>query len=102
VVGFFISLNSSELHAKFGGEDSGYKVSGGLHGVGASVVNALSIHTKVQVHRQGGIYEQEFKIGKKLYDVKKIGKSDKTGTITQFTPDAEIFKEGTTFDLNKI
>lgn len=92
------------LHAggKFGGEDSGYKVSGGLHGVGASVVNALSIHTKVQVHRQGGIYEQEFKIGKKLYDVKKIGKSDKTGTITQFTPDAEIFKEGTTFDLNKI
>jgi DNA gyrase subunit B len=92
------------LHAggKFGGEDSGYKVSGGLHGVGASVVNALSVHTKVQVHRQGGIYEQEYKIGKKLYDVKKVGKSDKTGTIVQFTPDAEIFKEGTKYDLDTI
>jgi DNA gyrase subunit B len=86
------------LHAggKFGGE--GYKVSGGLHGVGASVVNALSTKTIVEVHRQGGVYMQEYSIGKKKYDTKKTGKSDKTGTIVTFTPDGEIFKEGTTFD----
>jgi DNA gyrase subunit B len=92
------------LHAggKFGGENSGYKVSGGLHGVGASVVNALSIHTKVNVHKDGGIYEQSYKIGKKLADVKKVGKTDNHGTIVEFTPDAEIFKEGTKFDLERV
>lgn len=81
------------LHAggKFGGADGGYKVSGGLHGVGASVVNALSIHTRVVVHRDGGIYLQEYVIGKKKADVKKIGKSDRTGTIVTFRPDDEIF-----------
>lgn len=83
------------LHAggKFGGEDSGYKVSGGLHGVGASVVNALSTHTKVIVHRDGSIYMQEYERGKKKADVKKIGKSDTTGTIVLFQPDPEIFSE---------
>ncbi|MEX0931414.1 MAG: DNA topoisomerase subunit B [Candidatus Paceibacterota bacterium] len=81
------------LHAggKFGGD--GYKVSGGLHGVGASVVNALSIYTGVEVHRDGGQYIQEYSQGKKKADVKKIGSSDKHGTIVTFEPDIEIFKE---------
>ncbi|MDB5239144.1 MAG: gyrB [Candidatus Parcubacteria bacterium] len=92
------------LHAggKFGGEDSGYKVSGGLHGVGASVVNALSIYAQVLVHREGGIYMQEYSQGRKKAAVKKIGSSKLHGTITTFEPDAEIFKEGTTFDPSRI
>lgn len=84
------------------GEDGSYKVSGGLHGVGASVVNALSIYTRAEVYRQGGVYEQEYVIGKPKAGVKKIGKSDKTGTITTFKPDAEIFKEGTKFDWDRV
>jgi DNA gyrase subunit B len=90
------------LHAggKFGGE--GYKVSGGLHGVGASVVNALSIFCEVVVHRDGGIYVQEYKQGKKKFAVKKIGSSKLHGTITTFEPDAEIFKEGVVFDFNRV
>jgi DNA gyrase subunit B len=83
-------------------EDGSYKVSGGLHGVGASVVNALSIYTRAEVHRQGGVYEQEYVIGKPKAGVKKIGKSDKNGTITTFKPDAEIFKEGTKFDWDLV
>lgn len=81
------------LHAggKFGGEDSGYKVSGGLHGVGASVVNALSIYCKVEVHRDGGMYRQEYSQGKKKAAVKKIGSSKLHGTITTFEPDTAIF-----------
>ncbi len=91
------------LHAggKFGGEDSGYKVSGGLHGVGASVVNALSIFCKVEVHREGGIWMQEYSQGKKKANVKKIGSSKLHGTIVTFEPDIEIFKE-IKFDWNKI
>ncbi|MDD4988882.1 MAG: DNA topoisomerase subunit B [Candidatus Pacebacteria bacterium] len=89
------------LHAggKFGGE--GYKVSGGLHGVGASVVNALSIYTQVIVHRDGGKYMQEYKQGKKKAAVKKIGSSKLHGTIVTFEPDIEIFKE-IKFEWNKI
>ncbi len=81
------------LHAggKFGGE--GYKVSGGLHGVGASVVNALSIFCKAEVHRDGGQYIQEYSQGKKKSNVKKIGSSKMNGTIITFEPDEEIFKE---------
>ena len=81
------------LHAggKFGGE--GYKVSGGLHGVGASVVNALSIYTRVDVHRDGGHFFQEYKQGKKKAAVKKIGSSKLQGTAVIFEPDTEIFKE---------
>lgn len=92
------------LHAggKFGGEDSGYKVSGGLHGVGASVVNALSNYTKVLVHRDGGIHLQEYSQGKRKAAVKKIGSSKSHGTITTFEPDPTIFKEGTIFDFNRI
>ena len=92
------------LHAggKFGGEDSGYKVSGGLHGVGASVVNALSEHTKVIVHKDGAIHMQEYKIGKALAKVKQIGKTTHNGTITFFKPDVTIFKDGINWNWEKI
>ena len=92
------------LHAggKFGGEDSGYKVSGGLHGVGASVVNALSEHTKVLVHKDGSIHMQEYKIGKSLGKVKVVGKTKNQGSIVFFKPDATIFKEGTEWNWDKI
>jgi DNA gyrase subunit B len=81
------------LHAggKFGGES--YKVSGGLHGVGVSVVNALSIWMKVEVERDGGKYEQEYKRGKPEYKVRKVGASKNHGTRVTFSPDAEIFSE---------
>ncbi len=81
------------LHAggKFGGEGSGYKVSSGLHGVGSSVVNALSSWMKAEVHRDGAMHVQEYKRGKPVADVKKMGKSDKRGTIITFQPDKEIF-----------
>lgn len=90
------------LHAggKFG--DGGYTVSGGLHGVGASVVNALSIHTKVEVHQDGGKHVQEYVIGKPKAKVKMVEKSKEHGTVTTFKPDAEIFKEGTEFDYKWI
>jgi DNA gyrase subunit B len=90
------------LHAggKFGGE--GYKVSGGLHGVGASVVNALSIFCQVTVHRDGGVYMQEYSQGKKKSAVKKIDSSKLHGTIVCFEPDKEIFKEGVIFDFNSV
>lgn len=85
------------LHAggKFGG--SGYKVSGGLHGVGASVVNALSSWLKVEVHRDGKVYVQEYERGRVLYDLKVVGKTNRTGTIVSFMPDSEIFTETTEF-----
>ena len=81
------------LHAggKFGGE--GYKVSGGLHGVGASVVNALSSYTEVMVHRDGGLHMQEYSQGKKKAAVKKLKSSKLNGTIVTFKPDTEIFKD---------
>lgn len=89
------------LHAggKFGGE--GYKVSGGLHGVGASVVNALSIYCKAEVCRDGGRYIQEYSQGKKKGAVKKVGSSKLHGTIITFEPDEEIFKD-IKFDWNTI
>ena len=77
------------LHAggKFGG--GGYKVSGGLHGVGASVVNALSAHLSVQVFQDGKIYQQEYARGKYLYDLKVVGGTDRTGTTIRFLPDVK-------------
>ncbi len=92
------------LHAggKFGGDGSGYKVSGGLHGVGASVVNALSTYTRAEVHKDGDIYAQEYAIGVKKGAVKKIGKTKNNGTIITFEPDPTIFKDTTTFDLKTI
>ncbi|RCX15558.1 DNA gyrase subunit B [Fontibacillus phaseoli] len=88
------------LHAggKFGG--GGYKVSGGLHGVGVSVVNALSEKVVVQVNRDGHTYQQEYHRGAPQYDVKQVGDSDITGTKTTFHPDPEIFTETTVFDYN--
>jgi DNA gyrase subunit B len=90
------------LHAggKFGGE--GYKVSGGLHGVGVSVVNALSIWACAEVHRDGGSYIQEYARGKKKAAVKKVGASKYHGTIITFEPDPQIFKEGIAFDFDKV
>ena len=82
------------LHAggKFGGDDSGYKVSGGLHGVGASVVNALSSFMRAEVFRDGKIYMQEYVRGKPEDDVKPVGKTAKTGTKVAFLPDKQIFE----------
>ena len=81
------------LHAggKFGG-DSGYKVSGGLHGVGASVVNALSTWTEVTIERDGGLYKMKFEKGKTVQKLEKIGESKKTGTLVRFLADDTIFE----------
>ncbi|MCM3479000.1 MULTISPECIES: DNA topoisomerase (ATP-hydrolyzing) subunit B [Bacillaceae] len=90
------------LHAggKFGG--SGYKVSGGLHGVGASVVNALSSEFEVYVHRNGKIHYQKYSRGLPLFDLKVVGETDHTGTTTHFTPDPEIFTETIEFDFDTL
>ncbi|KRE39642.1 DNA topoisomerase (ATP-hydrolyzing) subunit B [Paenibacillus sp. Soil522] len=90
------------LHAggKFGGE--GYKVSGGLHGVGVSVVNALSELVIVQVKREGHIYQQEYRKGAPQYDIKIIGDTTETGTQVTFTPDSEIFTETTVYDYETL
>ncbi|MCR4617687.1 MAG: DNA topoisomerase (ATP-hydrolyzing) subunit B [Lachnospiraceae bacterium] len=90
------------LHAggKFGG--GGYKVSGGLHGVGASVVNALSEWLEVEIKSEGKIYKQRYERGKKSYDLKVVGECDKneSGTRVTFLPDKEIFTETTVFDFD--
>ncbi len=89
------------LHAggKFGGD--GYKVSGGLHGVGVSVVNALSTYLRAEVHREGGAYVQEYARGKKKASVKKIGSSKLRGTVITFEADGEIFPK-TDYDYGKV
>ena len=86
------------LHAggKFGG--GGYKVSGGLHGVGASVVNALSEWLEVQVHKNGSIYEMKFSRGDITQEMKVIGTTDRTGTVVRFKPDPEMFTDTTVYD----
>ena len=90
------------LHAggKFGG--GGYKVSGGLHGVGASVVNALSTHMEVEIKRNGKIYKQCYEKGKSVSKLEVIGESRKTGSKTTFWPDPEIFTETTVFDYDTL
>lgn len=89
------------LHAggKFGG--GGYKVSGGLHGVGASVVNALSEWLEVKIHKDGKLYQQRYERGKVMYPLKEIGVTDHNGTEVRFLPDKEIFEE-TEFDYNTL
>ncbi|MCK5730426.1 MAG: DNA topoisomerase (ATP-hydrolyzing) subunit B [Draconibacterium sp.] len=79
------------LHAGGKFDKDSYKVSGGLHGVGVSCVNALSSHLRAEIHREGEIWEQEYSIGKPLYEARVIGKSDITGTIVTFKPDESIF-----------
>ena len=81
------------LHAGGKFDKDSYKVSGGLHGVGVSCVNALSDHMRVEVHREGKIFEQEYSCGKPLYPVREIGTTDDTGTIVTFHPDATIFTD---------
>lgn len=80
------------LHAGGKFDKGSYKVSGGLHGVGVSCVNALSTHLKATIFRQGKIWEQEFQIGKPMYSVKEVGTTDKTGTQIWFKPDESIFQ----------
>ncbi|MCD6066544.1 MAG: gyrB [Bacteroidetes bacterium] len=82
------------LHAGGKFDKDSYKVSGGLHGVGMSCVNALSIHMKTEVHRNGKVFMQEYSIGKPLYDVKEVGTTTDRGTIQTFKPDMSIFTTG--------
>ena len=98
-----LELVLTKLHAggKFGGEASGYKVSGGLHGVGVSVVNALSDHLKAEVHREGKIWTQEYKKGIPQGKVKAVGTTKKRGTTISFHADATIF-ETIVYDLQNI
>ena len=79
-----------------------YKVSGGLHGVGVSVVNALSDHLKASVHREGKVWEQEYQRGKALYPVKSVGESDRTGTVVTFHPDEQIFQQTIEFSYDTL
>ena len=90
------------LHAggKFGG--SGYKVSGGLHGVGSSVVNALSEWFEIEVSRQGHIYHQRFERGDVKSDLEIIGDTNETGTFIKFKADPEIFTETTEYDFETL
>ena len=89
------------LHAGGKFEGDGYKISGGLHGVGASVVNALSTWLKAEVHRDGGKYAQEYAQGKKKYNVKKVASSKLHGTVIVFQPDPTIFSE-TVYDWDRV
>jgi DNA gyrase subunit B len=89
------------LHAGGKFDSNAYKVSGGLHGVGASVVNFLSEWLRMEIRREGGVYEQEYKKGVKATDLKKTGKSAKTGTKITFKPDGEIFTT-TDFSFDKL
>src|SRR5579872_104358 len=93
-----LELVMTILHAGGKFDKNTYKVSGGLHGVGVSCVNALSADLHVTVFREGKVFEQEYKIGAPQYPVREIGISDKTGTTIRFWPDAAIFNITTVYD----
>ncbi|KGE15518.1 DNA topoisomerase (ATP-hydrolyzing) subunit B [Sphingobacterium deserti] len=97
-----LELVMTILHAGGKFDKDTYKVSGGLHGVGVSCVNALSTHLSAVVHRDGKIFQQEYEKGKPLYDVKEIGESENTGTIVTFRPDAEIFTMTTIYNYDTL
>lgn len=99
-----LELVLTKLHAggKFGGDESGYKISGGLHGVGVSVVNALSDWLEVIVERDGGKFQQTYSEGKPTMKVKQIGKSNRHGTTVTFHPDKTIFTEGISYDVKRV
>lgn len=97
-----LELVMTKLHAGGKFEGKAYKISGGLHGVGASVVNALSRWVTVEVHRDGGVYTQTYKRGVPEGPVKRIGKATDSGTITSFFPDDEIFKEGIALNFEMV
>ncbi len=90
------------LHAGGKFDKDTYKVSGGLHGVGVSCVNALSTHLKAEVHREGKIWMQEYQIGVPQYDVKEVGTTDKRGTIVTFSPDPTIFTQTTEYKYDTL
>ncbi len=97
-----LELVMTVLHAGGKFDKDTYKVSGGLHGVGVSCVNALSIHLRAEVHREGKIFVQEYVQGKPQADVKEIGTSDVTGTIVTFIPDQEIFTTTTVYNYDTL
>ncbi len=97
-----LELVMTKLHAGGKFEGQAYKVSGGLHGVGASVVNALSTDLTVEVRRDGAIFSQAYKRGKPEGPVKKVGKATDTGTTTTFRPDEEIFKDGIALNFETV
>ncbi len=97
-----LELVMTVLHAGGKFDKDTYKVSGGLHGVGVSCVNALSTHLSAVVHRDGKVFQQEYEKGKPLYNVKEIGESDITGTIVTFRPDSEIFTMTTTYNYDTL
>src|SRR5690606_29441265 len=93
-----LELVMTVLHAGGKFDKDTYKVSGGLHGVGVSCVNALSIQLRAEIHREGKIFVQEYSKGKPLAEVKEIGESEKTGTIVTFLPDDGIFTTTTEYN----
>jgi DNA gyrase subunit B len=97
-----LELVMTILHAGGKFDKDTYKVSGGLHGVGVSCVNALSTHLKAEVHREGKIFNQEYERGKPMYEVKEVGVSDKNGTIVTFKPDPEIFTQTTIYNYDTL
>lgn len=97
-----LELVMTVLHAGGKFDKDTYKVSGGLHGVGVSCVNALSTHLSAVVHREGKIFQQEYEKGKPLYNVKEIGESEITGTIVTFRPDPGIFTMTTTYNYDTL
>lgn len=97
-----LELVMTVLHAGGKFDKDTYKVSGGLHGVGVSCVNALSSHLKAEVHREGKIFQQEYECGKPMYDVKEVGASEITGTTITFTPDTDIFTQTNVYNYDTL